>query len=121
MPIKSQVPPTMVPTAAPPAMHAGQSDMHSMSKDKGKGCALPGPYTDEVPAGILSYKEDPYGYNLTFDSNEFNNEYTAKELPTLMLNTVEHVSTFISGTASVGALLVPQEWEESWQYSAPKP
>ena len=55
MPVKLQVPPTTVPTAAPPAMHvAGQSDVHSMSKNKGKGYALPGPYIDEVPVGILS-------------------------------------------------------------------
>ena len=49
------------------------------------------------------------------------NEYTAEEKPALTLNTVESVAAILSGTAPVGALQVPQEWEESWQYSAPKP
>ena len=59
----------MAPAAAPPATHvAGPSpDVRAMSNDKGKGLALPGPYIDEVPAGIPSFEDDPYGYSLAFN------------------------------------------------------
>ena len=64
----------MAPAAAPPATNVAgpSSDMRAVPKDKGKGCALPGAYIDEVPAGIPSFKDDPYGYSLAF-----NDEYAA--------------------------------------------
>ena len=47
--VKTQAVPTMVPAATPPATQvAGQSDMRAALKDKGKGCALPGPYINKV-------------------------------------------------------------------------
>ena len=103
MPIKPQVAPTMVPATAPPATQvAGPSDTRAMSKDKGKNCALLSPYIDEVPAGIPSYEEDPYEYNLVFDDHNFNNDYTTDYATMLMSNTVDHVAVILSGTAPVG-------------------
>ena len=121
-PIKTQVAPTMVPATTPPATQvAGQSDMRATSKDKGKGRALPGPYIDKVPVGILSYEEDPYGYNLTFDDNKFDNNYAADYPAALMSNMVDCVAAILSGTTPTGTLQVPQEWGESQQYSTLKP
>ena len=73
-PAKQQAAPSMVPASTAPASQVAgpSSDARTMSKDKGKGCALPGPYNDEVPAGIPSFKDDPYGYSLAF-----NDEYAA--------------------------------------------
>ena len=81
---------------------AGQSDTGSMSKDKGKGHALPGPYINKVPAGILSYEEDPYGYNLAFDNDKFDNEYATKEQHVSMSNMVECIAAILLGTAPAG-------------------
>ena len=69
----------MAPGTAPPATQVAgpSSDTRAASKDKGKGRALPGPYIDEVPASILSFEDDPYGYSLAFDDNEYDDEYTA--------------------------------------------
>ena len=61
--------------------------MRAVSKDKGKGHALPGPYIDKVPAGIPSFKDDPYGYSLTFDDEEYNDEYAADYAAVLMSDT----------------------------------
>jgi hypothetical protein len=60
----------MVPASTAPASQVAgpSSGVKTASKDKGKRCALPGPYNDEVPAGIPSFEDDPYGYSLTYDS-----------------------------------------------------
>ena len=50
------------------------SGAKTLSTDKCKRRALPGPYNDKVPAGILSFKDDPYGYSLAYDDNEIWNE-----------------------------------------------
>ena len=78
-PTKQQAAPSMAPaTIAPATRVAGpSSDAKAVSKDKGKGRALPGPYNDEVPASIPSFEDDPYGYSLAFDDNEYDDEYAA--------------------------------------------
>ena len=103
MPVKPQVAPSMAPAAAPPAPQvAGPSDTRAMSKDKGKGCALPGPYVDEVPAGIPSFEDDPYGYNLAFNDNEFNNKYTANYTAVPISDTAARVAVILVQTAPAG-------------------
>ena len=79
VPAKQKVVPSMAPAAAPPATQVAgpSSDVRAASKDKGKGRALPGPYIDEVPASIPSFEDDPYGYSLAFDDNEYDDEYAA--------------------------------------------
>ena len=69
-------------------------------EDKGKGHALPGPYIDKVPAGIPSYEEDPYRYNLAFDDNEF--EYAADYTSTSTSNMVACIAAILSGTTPAG-------------------
>ena len=78
-PMKQQAAPSMAPAAIQPATNVAgpSSDARAVSKDKGKGRALPGPYIDEVPAGIPSFKDDPYGYSLTFDDDKYDDEYAA--------------------------------------------
>ena len=77
-PIKQQVVTSMAPATAPRATQVAgpSSDARATPKDKGKGCALSGPYINEVPASILSFEDDPYKYNLAFD-NEFTTDYAA--------------------------------------------
>ena len=67
----------MAPATTPPATQVAgpSSDVRAMPEDKGKGCALPGPYIDEVPAGMPSFKDDPYEYNLAFNDDEFTADY----------------------------------------------
>ena len=79
-PIKQQVVPSMAPATAPRATQVAgpSSDVRATPKDKGKGCALPTPYIDEVPAGIPSFEDDSYECNLAFDDDEFNDEYTCR-------------------------------------------
>ena len=75
-PVKLQAVPTTAPATTPPATWvAGPSDVKAMSKDKGKGHMLPGPYINKVPVGIPFFKEEPYEYDLAFDDDEFNNKY----------------------------------------------
>ena len=86
----------MAPAAPPATKVAGpSSDTRAMSKDKGKGCALPGPYIDKVPAGILSFEDDPYGYSLAFDDDKYNNKYT----PALTSDMAARVAAILVGTA----------------------
>ena len=100
MPIKQQVAPSMAPATAPPETQVAgpSSDMRAAPKDKGKGCALPGPYIDEVPASILSFEDDPYRYNLTFNDDKFTVDYTA--VP--MSDTAVQVAAILVGTAPAG-------------------
>ena len=72
--------------------------MRATSKDKGKGRALPGPYIDEVPASIPSFEDNPYGYSLTFDDDEYDDEYVAA--PTS--DTAAHVAAILVGTTPAG-------------------
>ena len=64
-PAKQQAVPSRAPASTAPASQVAgpSSGTKTASKDKGKGCALPGPYNDEVPAGIPSFEDDPYGYS----------------------------------------------------------
>ena len=65
-------------STAPASQVAGPSSgAKTTSKDKGKGHALPGPYNDEVPAGILSFEDDPYGYSHAYDDDKYNDDYVA--------------------------------------------
>ena len=91
-PTKQQAAPSMAPATTPPATQVAgpSSDTRAVSKDKGKGHALPGPYIDEVPAGILSFEDDPYGYSLTYN-DEFNDEYAA-----------DYAAAILAGTPPVG-------------------
>ena len=78
VPIKPQVAPSMVPATAPHATQvAGPFDARTTSRDKGKGHALPGPYVNEVPASIPSFEDDPYGYSLAYDDDEYDDDYVA--------------------------------------------
>ena len=63
----------MAPVTTPHATQVAgpSSDVRATPKDKGKGCALPSPYINEVPAGILSFEDDSYEYNIAFDDDEF--------------------------------------------------
>ena len=72
-PAKQQAAPSMAPASTAPASQVAgpSSGAKTASKDKGKGCALPGPYNDEVPAGILSFEDDPYGYSLAYNNNDY--------------------------------------------------
>ena len=91
--MKQKVAPSMAPAAAPPATNVAgpSSDARATSKDKGKGRALPHPYIDKVPAGILSFEDDPYGYSLAFDDNEYDDEYAA-----------DYAAAILAGTAPAG-------------------
>ena len=66
----------MAPASTAPATQVAgtSSDVKTTSKDKGKGRALPGPYNDEVPASIPSFEDDPYGYILTYDDDEYDDD-----------------------------------------------
>jgi hypothetical protein len=98
-PVKPQVVPSMSPATAPPATQvAGFSDARAASKDKGKGQALPGPYVNKVPAGIPSFKEDPYGYNLTYNDDEYTADYATPP----MSDTAARVAVILVGTFSAG-------------------
>ena len=96
MPVKSQAALTMVPATPPTTKVAGPSDAQATLKEKGKGCALSSPYINEVPAGI------PYGYNLSFDNGEFDEDYAAEEQHALTSNTVAHIAVILLGTAPTG-------------------
>ena len=103
MPVKPQAAPTMAPAATPPATQVARPpDARATSKDKGKGHALPGPYIDEVPAGIPSFKEDHYGYNLAFDDNKFDDEYAANYTATSTSNMAARVSVILTWTTPAG-------------------
>ena len=65
-----------------------------MPKDKGKGRALSGPYNDEVPAGIPSFEDDPYGYSLAYDDDDYATAPTS--------DTAAHVAAILVGTAQTG-------------------
>ena len=103
-PTKQKAVPPMAPATAPPAANVAgpSSDVRAMSKDKGKGCALPGPYIDKVPAGIPSCEDDPYGYSLAFDDNEYDNEYAADYAPTPTSDMTARVAAILMGTAPAG-------------------
>ena len=72
-----------------------------MPKDKGKGRTLPGPYIDEVPTGIPSFEDDPYGYSLTFN-NKYDNEYAADYTTVLTSDTAARVAAILMGTTPAG-------------------
>ena len=57
---------------------------------------MPGPYANEVPAGIPSFKEDPYGYNLTYNDNNL----TTSTWPTSDM--AARVAVILMGTAPAG-------------------
>ena len=103
-PTKQKAAPWMAPAAAAPATNVAgpSSDARATSKDKGKGRALPGPYINEVPAGIPSFEDDPYAYSLTFDDDEYDDEYVADYATALTSDTVVHVAAILAGTAHTG-------------------
>ena len=103
-PIKSKAVLSMVPATAPPTMEvAGPSDAPTPVKDKCKGHALPSPYIDEVPADILSFKGDPYGYSLSFDNDKFSDsDYTANEAHVSTSDMATCVCVILSGTMPTG-------------------
>ena len=59
---------------------------------------MPGPYIDEVPAGLPSFEDDPYGYSLAFDDNEYTTDYAAAP----MSDTAARVAVILMGTAPAG-------------------
>ena len=63
---------------------------------------MPGPYIDEVPAGILSFEDDPYGYSLAFDNDKYDDKYTADYATVPMSDTAAHVAAILVGTAPAG-------------------
>jgi hypothetical protein len=102
--IHSTAGPSTVPvTVPPPAQSTGPSDVPSTMKDKGKGHAAPGPYINEMPKGMLSFEEDPYGYSLEFDNDKFNDlNYDADQVCAAVLDTTRCMTVILSGTASTG-------------------
>jgi hypothetical protein len=76
--------------------------MKAASKDKGKGHALLGPYNDEVPAGIPSFEDDPYGYSLAYDNDEYDNEYIADYAAVPTSDMAARVAAILAGTTQTG-------------------
>ena len=101
MPMKQKAVPSMAPAAAPPATNVAgpSSDMRAASKDKGKGRALPGPYINEVPAGILSFEDDSYGYSLAFDDDKYDDKYAANYATARTSDMAACVAAILAGTA----------------------
>ena len=81
----------MAPASTAPASQVAgpSSGVKTVSKDKGKGRALPGPYNDEVPADIPSFEDDPYGYSLAYDDDEYNNDYIADYTAAILAGTTQ--------------------------------
>jgi hypothetical protein len=94
----------MVPASTAPASQVAgpSSDVRTTSKDKGKGRALPGPYNDEVPASIPSFEDDPYGYSLAYDDDEYDDDYVADYAAAPMSNMAVRVAVILAGTAQTG-------------------
>ena len=76
--------------------------MRTTSKDKGKGRALPGPYNDEVPASIPSFEDDPYGYSLAYDDDEYDDDYVADYAAAPTSDTAVCVAAILAGTTQTG-------------------
>ena len=104
MPAKQQATPSMVPASTAPASQVAgpSSGAKTASKDKGKGRALPGPYNDEVPAGIPSFEDNPYGYSLAYDDDEYDDDYIANYTAAPTSDTVARVAAILAGTAQTG-------------------
>ena len=63
---------------------------------------MPDPYNDEVLASIPSFEDDPYGYSLAYDDDEYNNDYVADYAAASTSDTAACVAAILVGTTQTG-------------------